>query len=838
MDGGDAPTSWLDALRAVRRHEQSLLALADALKADIGQLEVVLSKGSCDTGSGEDSGPRSCDPQDLAVPEGATESQSSPGILKQPPPQQQQQQTQHADVQLSLQQQALAQGLNRSQGEVVVRAPSLTSSLSRSRAADGEPGARSPSKASAPSARPSVAEAVPAFGLEAAPTKSLAISTDVSDDTKRPATITSMGSAMAGAGRRPSLGSCSFVSAVSQRSHLSEEPRSEDTDDDEEQIRILPAWERRSRRTKSTWRPGRRPSNASGMISEQDGPLSPKSPMTMLRSNTWYLQTEEEEAPGWLDKFVIRPSSYPRLAWDLLASGFILVDLLWVPLQAFAGPMPRPMQAAAICGTLVWTANIPISFLSGFNHGATVELRPAFTARNYLRSWFALDLLALIADSAVFCAIVGALPASVATGDIVAKFTLVRFVRALRLVFAGSSLSHLWELIRSERWVILLRLLQRVSLILILSHFVACTWFQLGRWSAESLEDSWVLRGNLDQKTASYQYATSLHWALTQFTPASMEVVPANTFERTFNITVVVVAMITFSSLVSAITNAMNRLQSLNAERQRQMSALRRYLGQRRCSVRLTARIWGCSANSLNQSKRRLHEQDVEVLALLPVALRADLYEEVHTPVLCHHPFFAQLNTSYNSSFRVLLCKAVAERAVPQSRELFTNAESGDGIFFVVSGTLVFTDSRPEVARTPRALPVDLEPNMWICEPALWIQWKHVGHATAETHCELLHMPTAKFSDALRRLEEPYLYVREYAAFFERNREMLSDIFQVVDVLQDIAQRAFRTLAEEPEADEPRSSASSRRRSGDFSNILPAGLPGSMGSAEVSLSVD
>lgn len=88
-----------------------------------------------------------------------------------------------------------------------------------------------------------------------------------------------------------------------------------------------------------------------------------------------------------------------------------------------------------------------------------------------------------------------------------------------------------------------------------------------------------------------YQYTTSLHWSLTQFTPASMEVVPTNAPERTYTSCVIIFALVIFSSFVSAITGSVTALQQARERSLRNQMLLRRYLSERGVSTALVFRI-------------------------------------------------------------------------------------------------------------------------------------------------------------------------------------------------------------------------------------------------------
>ncbi len=142
------------------------------------------------------------------------------------------------------------------------------------------------------------------------------------------------------------------------------------------------------------------------------------------------------------------------------------------------------------------------------------------------------------------------------------------------------------------------------------NHLVACVWYAIGNaatWqkglcfvasmlcdlrttpdrTGGSLNSKWHLGASLhyvtpkDGKNIWYRYSTALHWSITQFTPASMEVTPQNEYERFFTVCsstegdkhvwlcagrgIILSGMLIFSSFVSAITNAMNQLRNLNS---------------------------------------------------------------------------------------------------------------------------------------------------------------------------------------------------------------------------------------------------------------------------------
>merc|ERR1712137_1437377 len=123
-----------------------------------------------------------------------------------------------------------------------------------------------------------------------------------------------------------------------------------------------------------------------------------------------------------------------------------------------------------------------------------------------------------------------------------------------------------------------------------------------------------------------------------------MEVVPQNTFERAFNVIVIITALVIFSSFVSCITNAMTHIRNINAAQVRRESEIRRYFCENSISHDLATRVWSfIRTNRIIQGKR-LTSQDLPVLSQLPVKIQDDLKREVFLPILLQHPFFMQYN--------------------------------------------------------------------------------------------------------------------------------------------------------------------------------------------------
>ncbi|CAE7618391.1 Kcnh5 [Symbiodinium pilosum] len=437
------------------------------------------------------------------------------------------------------------------------------------------------------------------------------------------------------------------------------------------------------------------------------------------------------------------------------------------------------MEVMAWVSSCYWLLDIPLSFLVGYPllEEGTVEMRVPKIAVQYLRSWFIFDIAVVCLDWALHIwsfmyaanSDSGA-DAGVAFFRTAKTIRLLRFFRLIRLMKARGRINDFVERVQSEASLILIGIAKLVAFIILVNHLVACVWYAIGSYDL-TREDRWLRASGLEARNIWYRYSTALHWSITQFTPASMEVVPANEYERFFTVCMILSGMLIFSSFVSAITNAMNQLRNLNSWRHEQESLLRRYLQENSVTPSLTARIHNCLQKALQQSRRRVHVDEIRILQQLPLSLKFELTNEIYAPALGKHPFFTFCHSCLPSESRKIYSNGVSQKYLVISQELLTTGETGKHMFFLTSGTLVYTrEEEPEQQAVTTTQP-------WLVEAALWLKWLHVGTASSTTHCELLGLDASKVQDVLKDEATVRAYARKFWKHFSENPKLLSDIW-------------------------------------------------------------
>ncbi|CAE8744095.1 unnamed protein product [Polarella glacialis] len=355
-------------------------------------------------------------------------------------------------------------------------------------------------------------------------------------------------------------------------------------------------------------------------------------------------KTEKRRYWTFLNSLVMNPGSNKRVAFEGFGLLLILYDLVWWPAQVF-GFASNPFTRAILwLSSAFWACDLILSFFVGFTiiDQGLIEMRVSKIARHYARTWLPVDLSLVLLDLTLNALVLLSHDkvADFGGDTFLEKAHLLRLLRLLRLFKASGFISALCDRIQSETTRILVRVLKLLVFIMLINHLIACSWYEIGINDIER-EDTWVKANDLKEKGAVYAYTTALHWSITQFVPASMEVVPVNELERSFTIVVIMSAMVIFSSFISTITNAMNQLRNLNSERNAELVKLRRFFSENRVSTSLVARISSCIHQSTKLTSSRLRGGDISILESLPASLKCDLAEEVYAPTLCAHPLLS-----------------------------------------------------------------------------------------------------------------------------------------------------------------------------------------------------
>mmetsp|Transcript_1868 Transcript_1868/g.4796 ORF Transcript_1868/g.4796 Transcript_1868/m.4796 type:complete len:611 (-) Transcript_1868:21-1853(-) len=310
---------------------------------------------------------------------------------------------------------------------------------------------------------------------------------------------------------------------------------------------------------------------------------------------------------------------------------------------------------------------------------------------------------------------------------------LLRLLRAMKIV---RILNTIRDYVHSTTLFTCLGVGRTMLGILLVCHYLACLLYTVGTFNHDE-QDSWLT--TLHRSDIGYVYITALHWSITQFTPASMEINPQNAYERAFAIVTIIVGLVAFSSFVSSITAAMAALHKTREARMKQTGDIRRYIIENRLSLGLGSSIMAFVKAYDFNAQIRLHEADLPLFSVLPESIRVRLRWEIYQPFLARYPLFEHL-CSISDRGVVTICNgSMSERSLVLSQDLFTADEEATSMYFVVHGTLEYFHGWDDTHLK------ELSQDEWICEVSLWAKWEHGGRVAALTPSEVMVLNAGSF---------------------------------------------------------------------------------------------
>lgn len=513
---------------------------------------------------------------------------------------------------------------------------------------------------------------------------------------------------------------------------------------------------------------------------------------------------------------MIHPNSRIRGAWDMAGMAIVAHDLIAMPLtvfeegtQGFNSSYQNFLDNVDIASTFFWTFDIIVSFMTGyFSPEGYIELAPKKVAMHYMRSWLLMDVFIVSVDWTNFIMQRQSEENTDGTNKtssymrIAKSFSRVkRIISLLRFMKLNTGMKALLDKINSEYVLTGLNLFRIVIVILLINHYVACAWYGLSRsvsdretWATKFLEEA----ESEKNASMSYAYSTSLHWSLTQFTPASMEVVPQNAYERFFNVVVIILGFVVFSSFVSSITGAMTHIRHINAQKTAQDSQLRLFFSENRISHELASQVLRYLRRHAMAKGRRLKEADVPALHLLPERLQKMLREEMFSPIFMKHPLLELLSEIDGEAFHNMCVRASGETSLMPGQELYGPSMQVNRMVFVLQGKLEYHCAE-DLKRAFRPMPssdlvkmqtsersmvenrvalahaghdetifLEVTAGEWVCEAALWVSKARLnGPLVAFSGgCELATISAREFRDCMMMSSTCRRFLVQYAAHF------------------------------------------------------------------------
>jgi len=503
-----------------------------------------------------------------------------------------------------------------------------------------------------------------------------------------------------------------------------------------------------------------------------------------------------------LRMIMIAPFSKGRVAWDLFGACLIGYDMIMIPMQAFdfKGGFMTFMSWLTM---MFWSVDLLSSFLTGtYNQaGNTIEMRPVVIAIQYIRTWFILDILAVLPDWLVVVIKVDKGGAS-RMAKALRVVRVLRVLRLLRLAKLRRIMQQIEMKLDNEYFQCYMSLAKLMLSVLLLNHIIACGWFTM---SIIENEKGWVHKNGLDPTDATYCYLASMHWALSNFN-GEVDITAFTTIERFFTVIVLYVGLLVFSYFISSITHLLLQIRQLSEDSVQKQWRLMRYLHDNNISVDLSLRV-KLFIEKVTQTTHS-QEDDVPLLTILPSGLRQQLDCEIKGSALCVHPLLHHL-TFDRESTGTRMCQLLRHVSLHYGAALFYQEQTSNRLFLVTVGQLSYVKNLKAQIEAMKAgknafagkqllntdwltgggsismeaksaIPPVCKQGEWLSEMGLWTRWSHKGDCHACTHCTVFSLASEDLASLLPLLVERAWHVAKHASNFVRymneNSELMDDM--------------------------------------------------------------
>ena len=338
------------------------------------------------------------------------------------------------------------------------------------------------------------------------------------------------------------------------------------------------------------------------------------------------------------DYWIILPDDKFKPYWDVVIALFVFLVCLFTPANiAFTDGDSLAFIIANSIVDFVFLIDLVLNFFFAYYDDEfwLVDDRKKI-ARSYLRSWFIVDLVAILPVSLLFnLTDINSLLRIMKATRVYRTTKLVRLVRILKLVRERQKIQkYMHEVFKiGESFE---RLFLFLLVFLLFCHVICCLWVAAARFD-DFGPDTWVTRYGFFDKSNIELYVASFYFTITTITTVGFGDISGGTAaEQLICVVLMLAGVVAFSFATGTLTSIIADYDSCKSKLKEKLNILQ----ELRTEYHLGQELYDdlCSAIKFDHTKKL--EGTINVVNKLPYRLRIELAAKIHQKLICNISFF------------------------------------------------------------------------------------------------------------------------------------------------------------------------------------------------------
>ena len=362
----------------------------------------------------------------------------------------------------------------------------------------------------------------------------------------------------------------------------------------------------------------------------------------------------------YLTRSVITPDNPIRMIWNIFLIFYLGFCFIFIPVEIsfeLEGFINNFLDYFMV---FIFLIDIFINFMTADFIKGFLVLNPKILFKNYLKSYFIFDILALMYS----------IMELVNDGMKIDHTKFMSFYKFLilakipRFFSASRNVSNYLKLEYKYQEVI--DMLKLITYSLFMAHILACLWYMC---SSINPTKNWIINYGIQEENNKIKYIYSLYWTIvTIMTVGYGDITPQNEYEVLFASFTIIFGCVLYAFNLNTIGIILQNYQKKENEFKNNLRIINNFMDRKNIEIKLQRRVQEYLNFMWNEQKSSNNEEENTIINKLNETLKEELLLESYGGIFLNTPLFIK-NFSEKSLRKIV--KTIKEVKFIPGEEIF-----------------------------------------------------------------------------------------------------------------------------------------------------------------------